>query len=134
MGAKNDFLKKLQTKQAAKELVATADGIGKTQQAMFDAIILTLGYGSCMGNDQWGEKRIMAFLEECRENYQQKVFPGIEIRNDADGFRGEVDKLLKKKCPNGFVPWDQRYPFWKEESLEQEAARERKKRNKKKER
>ena len=131
MGAKNAFLNKIKTEQKQRELLATADGLGKAQQAMFDSIILTLGYGSCMGEDVWGEKRIMAFLEEVRENYQQKVFPGIEIRDDADGFRGEVDKLLQKKCPGSFLPWEERYPFWNEETIEQEAERNRKERKRK---
>lgn len=131
MGANNAFLKKLQAEQAKKELLATADGLGKAQQAMFDAIILTLGYGESMGGDNWGEKRIMAFIEEIRQTYNEMVFPGIEIRPDADGFRANVDKLLKAKCPNGFLPWEKRYPFWKTETIEEEAAREKKKRNRK---
>lgn len=132
MGAKNDFLKKLQIKTAANELVTTADSIAKTQQAMIDAIIITLGFGSCMGNDPWGEQRIIAFVQEVRENYRTKVFPGISVKPDADGHRGEVDKLIQKKCPKNFIPWELRYPFWKSETIEEEAVRERKARNRKK--
>ena len=134
MGAKNDFLTRMQTRAATNELMSVAEAIAHTKQAMCDAMILTLGYGSCMKNDPYGEKRIMAFIEEVLENYKTKVFPGIEVRNDSDGFRDEVDKLLKKKCPNGFVPWPERYVFFREETLEQQAAREKKQRNKKKRR
>jgi len=132
MGAKNEFLKKLQTKAAANELVSTADAIAKTQQAMIDSIIITLGFGTCMGNDPWGEKRIMDFILEVRENYRTKVFPGIAVKSDADAYRGEVDKLIQKKCPKNFIPWEERYPFWRNETIEQEAERERKARKRKK--
>ena len=129
MESKNAFLEKLQAEQAQKDLMSTADGLGKAQQAMTDAMILVLGYGESMGNDRWGEKRIMAFLEELRETYENMVFPGIEIRNDSDAYRATVDKMLKEKCPAAFIPWEQRYPFWTEETLEQEAAREKRARN-----
>lgn len=138
MAKKNAFLEKLQTKAATRELMSTAEGIGQTKQGMVDAIILTLGYGSCMKKDPWGEKRIMAFVEECLENYQTQIFPGIEIRDDADGFRKKADELLEKKCPKYFEdngPWPERYPFWKELPIEQEAARSRrfnKKKNRRK--
>lgn len=132
MGAKNEFLKKLQIKTAANELVTTADSIAKTQQAMIDAIVITLGFGSCMGNDPWGEQRIIAFVQEVRENYRNQVFPGIAVKPDADAYRGEVDKLIQKKCPKNFIPWEMRYPFWKNETIEEEAVRERKARNRKK--
>jgi len=102
MAKKNAFLEKLQTKAATRELMSTAEGIGQTKQGMVDAIIMTAGYGSCMKNDPWGEKRIMAFIEECLENYQNQVFPGIEIRDDADAFRKRTDELIAKKCPNYF--------------------------------
>lgn len=128
MAKKNAFLDKLQTKAAARELMSTAEGIGQTKQGMVDAIILTLGYGSCMKNDTWGEKRIMAFLEECLENYQNEIFPGIQIRDDADAFRKKADERIAKKCPEYFAkdgPWPQRYPFWTELTVEQEAARNR---------
>jgi hypothetical protein len=134
---KNAFLDKLQTQAATRELMSTAQGIGQTKQGMVDAIIMTAGYGDCMKNDKWGEGRIMAFIEECLENYQTKVFPGIEIRDDADGFRKKTDELIAKKCPKYFAqqgPWPERYPFWKELSLEQEAARSRRVNKKKKKR
>lgn len=131
MGAKNDFLTRMQNRAATNELMSVAEAIAHTQQGMCDAMMLTLGYGSCMKHDPYGEKRIMDFMEEVLENYKTKVYPGIEVRNDSDGFRYEVDKLLKKKCPNAFVPWEVRYVFWREESLEQQAAREKKHRNKK---
>lgn len=127
MGSKNAFLKKLQAQAAKNEVLSTAEGIAHTKQAMCDAIVLVLGFGESMGGDQWGEQRIMAFLDEVRETYKNMVFPGIEVRCDSDGFRAEVDKLLKKKCPNAFVPWPERYVFWKEETIEQEAAREKRK-------
>ncbi len=132
MGAKNAFLAKLQTKQAASELVSVAEAIAQTQQAMLDSMMVTLGYGDCMKNDPWGEQRIMEAVMEVKENYNELVFPGISLKPDADAHRGKVDKLLEKKLPHHFIPWLERYPFWREETIEQEAERERKKRNRKK--
>lgn len=134
MGAKNDFLTRMQNQAATNELMSVAEAIAHTKQAMSDAMILALGYGECMGNDKWGEQRIMAFKKEVEEAYKNDVFPGIEVRNDSDGFRDKVDKLLKKKCPNCFVPWRERYVFWREETLEEQAAREKKQQNRKKKR
>ena len=131
MGAKNDFLTRMRNEAATNELMSVAEAIAHTKQAMCDAVILTLGYGECMGNDKWGEQRITTFLADLQDNYKNTVFPGIEVRNDSDGFRGKVDKLLKQKCPNTFVPWKVRYVFWREEPLEQQAKREKKQRNKK---
>lgn len=131
MGAKNDFLKRLQTTVATDRVMAKAEINAHTKQAMFDSIMLTLGYGESMGNDKWGEQRIVAFTKEVLETYTTLVHPGLEIRNDADGFRGKVDEMLKKKLPKHFEPWIERYVFWREESLEQQAAREKKLRNKK---
>lgn len=129
MAKKNAFLEKLQTKAATRELMSTAEGIGQTKQGMVDAIIMTLGYGDCMKDRPWGEGRIMAFVEECLENYQTQVFPGIELRDDSDAFRKQTDELIAKKCPKYFAeqgPWPMRYPFWTELTIEQEAARNRK--------
>ena len=129
MASKNAFLEKLQTKIATRELMSAAEGIGQTKQGMVDAIILTLGYGDCMKGRTKGEKWIMAFVEECLENYQNVIFPGMEIRDDADAFREKADELIAKKCPKYFAkdgPWPQRYPFWTEFTVEQEAARNRK--------
>ena len=137
MAKKNAFLEKLQAKADTRELMSTAEGIAHTKQAMIDSIILTLGYGSCMKNDPWGEKRIMAFVEECMENYKNEVFPGIEVRDDADGFRQKTDERIAKKCPKYYEsdgPWPVRYPFWKELSLDDEAARSRRVNKKKKRR
>ena len=134
MGAKNDFLTRMQNQAATNELMSVAEAIAHTKQAMCDAVILTLGYGESMGNDKWGEGRITAFIAELQDTYKNDVFPGIQVRNDSDGFRAKVDKLLKQKCPNAFVPWPVRYVFRREESLEQQAAREKKQRNKKRKR
>ena len=114
MGAKNNFLNRLQTGVATDLVMAKAEMNANTKQAMFDAIMLTLGYGESMGNDKWGEKRIIAFATECLETYKTLVHPGLELRNDADGFRGKVDEMLKKKLHNNFMPWDERYVFWRE--------------------
>lgn len=37
-------------------------------QVDLDALILTLGYGECMGNDRWGQERIERFCLEWRQN------------------------------------------------------------------
>ena len=131
MGAKNNFLNRQQTSVATDMVMAKAEMNANTKQAMFDAIMLTLGYGESMGNDKWGEKRIIAFATEVLETYKTLVHPGLELRNDADGFRGKVDEMLKKKLHNNFMPWDERYVFWREEPLEQQAKREKKQRSKK---
>lgn len=132
MGCKNDFLIRMQARAARNELMSNSETFAHVQQAMFDAIVITLGYGSCMGNNPWGEKRIQAFVDEVRDNFKKQVFPGIEVRKDSDGFRGEVDKLIAKKCPKTFEPWPERYVFWREETIEQEAERERKTKKRKK--
>ena len=134
MGAKNDYLTRLQAKVATNELLAKAETNAHTKQAMCDSIMLTLGYGECMKGDPWGEQRIMAFMKEVLETYEMIVHPGLEARNDADGFRDKVDKMLEKKCPKAFESWPDRYVFWTEETLEQEAARERRIQNRKKKR
>lgn len=131
MGAKNDFLKRLQTSVATDLVMGKAEMNAHTKQAMFDSIMLTLGYGESMGNDKWGEQRIVAFAKEVLETYNTLVHPGLELRNDADGFRGKVDEMLKKKLHKNFESWDERYVFWREEPLEKQAAREKKQRSKK---
>ena len=131
MGAKNDFLKRLQTSVATDLVMGKAEMNAHTKQAMFDSIMLTLGYGESMGNDKWGEQRIVAFAKEVLETYKTLVHPGLELRNDADGFRGKVDEMLKKKLHKNFESWDKRYVFWREEPLEKQAAREKKQRSKK---
>lgn len=131
MGTKNDFLKRLQTSVATDLVMGKAEMNAHTKQAMFDSIMLTLGYGESMGNDKWGEQRIVAFAKEVLETYKTLVHPGLELRNDADGFRGKVDEMLKKKLHKNFESWDERYVFWREESLEKQAAREKKQRSKK---
>ncbi len=132
MGAKNELLKRIQANLVVSDMMLAAEANDNAKQAMLDAVILVLAYGECMGNDKWGEKRIKAFVAEAEDTYKHTVFPGICKRNDADGFRGKVDELLKKKLPSTFIPWRERYVFFKEESLEQEAKREKKQRNKKK--
>ena len=133
MGAKNNFLNELAIQRIHGELEATIYAMGQTKQAMIDAIIVTAGYGSCMKNDKWGEQRIQPFIDEVLENYRKQVFPGIEVRPDAPGFRDSTDALIQKKCPKYFAEkgaWPQRYhPYWEEPNMEEEKKQERRCKN-----
>lgn len=93
-------------------------------QCCVDAMILTLAYGECMGNDCWGAKRIDRFAREWAKNMLY-VMEGIKgDSQEADFIRADVDKRLKAKVPiEKFVDWFGRYPMQKQETLEEEHAR-----------
>lgn len=124
--AKNAFLKKLQAEQERKNKAVGDLTERWTMQAALDAAIITLGYGSCMGGDTWGAKRLEAFGDEFVQNLLW-VVTGARYDPGADGVRSEVDKLLKKKIPHRFGPWPMRYVHWIEPTLEEEAAQNRSK-------
>lgn len=124
MASKNAFLKKLQAEQERKSKAVGDLTERWTMQAALDAALITLAYGSCMGNDQWGAKRLEAFGDELVQNILW-VVSGARYEPGADGVRAEVDKLLKKKIPHRFGPWGMRYVHWIEPTLEEEAAKNR---------
>lgn len=97
------------------------------KQAGLDAALITLGYGSCMGKDQWGAERLVRFGEEFIKNLWW-ICGGLQYSPDADAVRAKVDKLLKDKLPEeSYRDWGVRYSFWIEKSLEDEAKAERSK-------
>lgn len=124
MAKKNAFLTKLQyEKQQEVERVGETMKAW-TEQAAVDAIILTLAYGDNM-KPVWGNVRIMAFLREFVKMYR-KVCSGISRAPDADGYRGEVDKLLRAKIlPEQFTPWEERYRNWETLTMKEEVAENR---------
>lgn len=124
--AKNAFLKKLQAEQERKSKAVGDLTERWALQAALDAALITLGYGECMGNDQWGAKRLEAFGDELVKNMLW-VTSGARYEPGADGVRAEVDKLLQKKIPERFGPWPMRYKYWIEPTLEEEAAKNRSK-------
>lgn len=132
MAKNNDLLNRLQLQKDRDELMAKAAAIADTKQAMYDAIALTLGYGSCMGKRPWGELKIDRFCKEVEENYKKEVFPAFTDRDDADGIRKKLDERLKKKCPKSFIAWEYRYPFRTIETIEHEIVRKQRERKRKK--
>lgn len=132
MAKNNDLLNRLQLQKDRDELMAKATAIADTKQAMYDAIALTLGYGSCMGKRPWGELKIDRFCKEVEENYKKEVFPAFTDRDDADGIRKKLDERLKKKCPKSFIAWEYRYPFRTIETIEHEIVRKQRERKRKK--
>lgn len=120
--AKNAFVKQLQAKQDSKMLLVGSMMSQWSSQICMDALVKTLGYGACMGDDPWAEKRIARFLSEWLDNVD-KEWDGVSRKPDADAVRVETDRLLQKKVPSLYVPWEARFKGWKEASLEQEVAK-----------
>lgn len=93
-------------------------------QCCVDAMVLTLAYGECMGNDRWGEDRVNRFCEEWAKNMLY-VMEGLEGKTqEADFIRADIDKRLKAKVPpEKYVDWSGRYPMFQTETLEEEHAK-----------
>lgn len=123
---RNDFLSRIQAQQAREMEHAATVGAAYLQAAVFDAAMLTLGYDEMMGKNPWGGEKLSRFTFALYEWFRF-VWYGVGFEPDADARRAEVDKLLRKKLPaKYFVPWEERYQYWTQESLDQEAARFRK--------
>ena len=122
MGSKNAYLKKMQAKHDRRVLNVGTTMSQWSSQIALDALIETLGYGDCMKNDTWGEQRIVAFAKEWLVNVD-KIWGGLTRQPDADAIRETTDRLLKKKIPSVYGPWDERYLGWKNDSLEQEVEK-----------
>lgn len=120
--AKNAFLTKLQIEQDQKiQLVGNTMSQWSTQIAM-DALVKTLGYGDCMKKDPWGEQRILAFAKEWAANVDE-IWGGLTRQPDADAIRQQTDKLIEKKIPSMYGPWESRYIMWKNQTLASEVAK-----------
>lgn len=93
-------------------------------QCCVDAMILTLAYGECMGNDRWGKDRVNRFCTEWAKNMLY-VMEGLEGNSqEADFIRADIDRRLKAKVPaEKYVDWTGRYPMYQQETLEQEHKR-----------
>lgn len=87
-------------RDAAQKQRAIDTGITMHQlvgQVDLDALILTLAYGECMGNDRWGRERIERFCLEWRQNTAY-VYRGLDPEDpEADAVRADVDKRLFAK-------------------------------------
>lgn len=116
-------------RDAAQKQLAIDTGITMHQlvgQVDLDALILTLAYGECMGNDRWGQERIERFCLEWRQNTAY-VYRGLDSEDpEADAVRADVDKrLFAKTTEDDRTPWPERYPMQQRETLEEEAKRTR---------
>lgn len=123
MAKKNAFLAKMQRnhEQEAKTSIILTEKW--TRQAACDALVLLLGYGNCMGKTKWGQKRILRAVAEWTELFLW-VLRGLQGYPDSDGIREQVDKLLKPKVVEElYRVWDDRYPGWSHETMEQEVKR-----------
>lgn len=122
MGSKNAFAKRMQARHDSKVLNVGTTMSQWSSQICLDALVKTLGYGSCMKNDPWGEQRIVAFAREWLSNADE-IWGGLTRQPDADAIRIETDKLLKKKIPSVYGPWKARYIGWQEVGLEKEVEK-----------
>lgn len=119
--AKNKGFKFNEAKHRKESLQAMAITEQWLKQAALDAVLITLGYGSCMGKDPWGAERLVRFGVEFIENLMF-VCDGLQYTPDADAGREKVDKLLKAKLPaESYRDWGYRYTHWIERTLEEEA-------------
>ena len=123
MGRKNAFLTKMQKNHEREAKTAITLAEKWTRQAACDALVLLLGYGDCMGKIKWGQKGIPQAVNEWTELFLW-VLKGAQDQPDSDAVREKVDTLLKAKVPEElYRDWENRYPGWFTETLEQEAER-----------
>ena len=120
--AKNAFLKKMQAKHEYEAKTAIMLAEKWTRQAALDALVLTLGYGECMG-EPWGAMRIKRFVDEWVPVFLW-VLQGAQGDPDSDAIREQVDKRLKPKVPPElYGDWGHRYPDFIEETIAEEQER-----------
>lgn len=122
-------------RDAAQKRRAIDTGITMHQlvgQVDLDALILTLGYGECMGNDRWGPERLRRFCLEWRQTTAY-VYRGLDPEDpEADAVRADVDKrLFAKTTEDDRTPWEERYPMQQRETLEEETKRMKNRRKRK---
>ena len=123
--AKNKGFKLHQAQQYQAQLRRTELTTQWCHQAALDAVLITLGYGNCMGSDPWGPERLVRFGAEFAENLQW-LMGGLQYTPDADAIRIQVDRLLKAKLPEeSHYPWDKRYRAWLDFDIETETKRQR---------
>lgn len=123
MGRKNAFLTKIQKKHEREEKTAIMLAEKWTRQAALDALVLLLGYGEIMGKDSWGMKRIERAANEWTTLFLW-ILRGAQGSPDSDAIREQVDRLLKPKVtPELYRVWEERYPNWITETLEEEVQR-----------
>lgn len=121
MARKNAFLTQMQAQHDARVMHIGMTMMQWSTQVATDALVKTLGYGECMGDDPWGEMRILRLAQERLKNIDE-IWNGISAKPDADAVRETTDRALEKKIPNAYGPWEERYVSWKEQSLASEVA------------
>lgn len=125
MAKQSSFLKRMQHQHEQMEKTSVMLAEKWTRQAALDAVVLTLGYGECMGGDCWGAGRIDRFANEWASNLLE-ILRGAQGQPDSDAIRQKTDTLLRPKVlPEHYAEWQQRYPGWIAETLEEENARSR---------
>lgn len=123
MAKRNGFLTKMQARHEYEAKASIVLAEKWTRQAALDALVLTLGYGECMGKGPWGALRIKRFVDEWVPVFLW-VLQGAQGDPDSDAIREQVDKRLKAKVPPElYGEWGKRYPGFIEESIQEEQNR-----------
>lgn len=122
MAKRNGFLTKMQARHEKEAKTSIMLAEKWTRQAALDALVLTLGYGECMGKP-WGATRIKRFVDEWVPVFLW-VLQGAQGDPDSDAIREQVDKRLKPKVPPDiYGDWAHRYPGFIAESIQEEQDR-----------
>jgi hypothetical protein len=122
MAKRNAFLTKMQARHEHEAKTSIILAEKWTRQAALDALVLTLGYGECMGTP-WGAKRIKRFVDEWVPIFLW-VLKGAQAEPDSDAIRAQVDARLKPKVPPDiYGDWAHRYPGFISETIAEEQDR-----------
>ena len=122
MARRNGFLTKMQARHEKEAKTSIMLAEKWTRQAALDALVLTLGYGECMGKP-WGATRIKRFVDEWVPVFLW-VLQGAQGDPDSDAIREQVDKRLKPKVPPDiYGDWAHRYPGFIAETIAEEQDR-----------
>lgn len=126
MGRKNAFLTQIQAKKE-KDVHDTSIRMANwTQQAAYDALVMTLGYDNVVYGRNMGTESIDKVATAWAKNLMY-VMKGMGMETDADFHRAKTDEKVKAKVPAEiYVPWEQRYVEWLAQTTEEEAKRLRK--------
>ena len=122
MAKRNAFLTKMQARHEHEAKTSIILAEKWTRQAALDALVLTLGYGECMGKP-WGAERIKRFVDEWVPVFLW-VLKGAQAEPDSDAIRAQVDARLKPKVPPDiYGDWAHRYPGFISETIAEEQDR-----------